>query len=74
MAAPTYAKATPDGENVLGKWRVATWVYTGNAAYTAGGDVPPALGIRSIRGMTLIGQNTASLGVIPIYNNQTGKV
>jgi hypothetical protein len=74
MAAGTFAAGTPDPDSVLGRWRVRQITYTGAAAYVAGGDVPPALGLRSIRGILLIGQNTASLGVIPIWNNQTGKL
>ena len=74
MAAGTFAKGTPDPENVVGRWRVVQITYTGAASYVAGGDVPTALGIRSIRGVLLLGQNTASLGVIPVWNNQTGKL
>lgn len=74
MAAGTFAAGTPDPDNVLGRWRVRHITYIGAAAYVAGGDVPPPLGIRVIRGILLIGQNTASLGVIPIWNVQTGKL
>lgn len=74
MPAGTFAPATPDPDNVSGRWREKVITYTGNATYVAGGDLVPALGIRLIRGVVLLGQNTASLGVIPIYNNQTGKL
>ena len=74
MAAGTFAKATPDPENILGKWRAMQATYTGNAAYTAGGDAVPGLGLRSVRGVIMLGQNTASIGVVPVYNTQTGKL
>lgn len=74
MAAPTLTRVL-DTEEVWGTTRVGQWQYTGNAAYTAGGDVPPSnLGFRSIRGMVVIGQNSASAGIVAIYNNQTGKI
>jgi hypothetical protein len=72
VAAPTLAKIA-DSEEVWGSTRVVQYTYTGNAAYTAGGDVPTTP-LRSIRGMTVIGQNTASFGVIPVWNSQTGKI
>jgi hypothetical protein len=49
------------------------YVYTGNAAYTAGGDVP-SVPLRNIAGVVWIGQNTASIGWEFIWNSQTGKM
>jgi hypothetical protein len=72
MTAGIFAKA-PDGESVWGDTRVIVFTYTGSAAYNPGGDVP-SVGLRSIRGAMMMGQNTASLGVIPVWNSQTGKL
>lgn len=72
MAAPTLTKVA-DSEVVWGSKRTAQYTYTGNAAYTSGGDVP-ATSLRNIAGVLDIGQNTASLGVSFFWNTQTGKM
>jgi prephenate dehydratase len=72
VAAPTLT-VIADSNVVFGSKRTVQMTYTGNAAYTAGGDVP-TVPLRLIAGMIMLGQNTASFGVIPIWNSQTGKI
>jgi hypothetical protein len=72
MAAGTFTAGTPDPDNVLGRWRVRHVTYTGAASYVAGGDVPPALGLRSIRGVIILGINSALY--VPFWNPSTGKL
>lgn len=72
MAAGTFAAATPDPDNVLGRWRVRHVTYTGSNSYVAGGDTPPNLGLRSIRGVIVMGINSALY--VPFWNPATGKL
>jgi len=72
LSAPTLTKVA-DSEVVMGNKRTVQYTYTGNAAYTAGGDVP-SVPLRNIAGVVCIGQNTASFGYEFFWNFQTGKL
>jgi hypothetical protein len=72
VAAPILAPIA-DSNTVFGNKRTVQMTYTGNAAYTAGGDVP-SVPLRLIAGMVMLGCNTAAFGIIPVWNSQTGKI
>ena len=69
MAAGTFAKVA-DSETIFGNKRTVQYNYTGNAAYSPGGDAP-TLPLRKNAGMIVLGQNTASLGVQAVWNSTT---
>jgi hypothetical protein len=74
MAAPTLAKVA-DSEVVFGNKRTVQYLYTGNAAYTVGGDAMSGfVPLRNIAGVDQLGQNTAGIGVTPVWNFQTQKL
>lgn len=72
MAAGTFTKVA-DSETVYGNKRTVQFAYTGNATYAAGGDALPSI-LRNIAGVVVLGQNTAALGTIAIWNTQTQKL
>jgi hypothetical protein len=74
MAAGTFARI-PDTEQIWGKVRIVMATYTGSASYGTGGDALPGnLGLRNIRGVFQIGQNTASAGILSEWNTTTAKL
>jgi hypothetical protein len=64
------------GGDVWGKHRVDIRDITGDSSYPAGGYAltGQTFGLRSIVGMSFIGGNTAAVGIIPYWNNQTNKL
>ena len=64
------------GGDVWGRHRVDLRQITGDASYPAGGYAisGPQVGLRSIVGMTYLGGNTAAAGIVPFWNNATGKL
>lgn len=64
------------GDDVWGRHRVRMVTVTGDASYPTGGYALTGqqMGFRNIAGMTCMGGNTASVGIIPYWNTTTQKL